>query len=68
MEKQGLISSSESPDGQRRFSLIVTSPPYNVEIKYNSHNDTMAYDDYLLFTKNGLLDVINSLKMVAGFV
>ncbi len=31
--------------------LIVTSPPYNVDIKYNSHKDAMTYEDYLLFTK-----------------
>lgn len=30
--------------------LIVTSPPYNVDIKYNSHDDTMSYNDYLSFT------------------
>ena len=33
------------------IDLIATSPPYNVDIKYNSHNDTMSYDDYLLFTR-----------------
>lgn len=31
--------------------LIVTSPPYNVDIKYNSHNDQISYDDYLEFSK-----------------
>ncbi len=35
----------------KSVDLIVTSPPYNVEIQYNSHNDTMPYDDYLSFTK-----------------
>jgi len=34
--------------------LLVTSPPYNVDIKYNSHNDTMSYKDYLLFTRQWL--------------
>lgn len=34
--------------------LIVTSPPYNVDIKYNTHDDTMSYNDYLLFTKEWL--------------
>jgi site-specific DNA-methyltransferase (adenine-specific) len=34
--------------------LIVTSPPYNVDIKYNSHNDEMPYTDYLKFTKDWL--------------
>jgi site-specific DNA-methyltransferase (adenine-specific) len=31
--------------------LIVTSPPYNVDIAYNSHDDKLAYHDYLDFTK-----------------
>jgi len=34
--------------------LIVTSPPYNVDIKYNSHDDTMSYEDYLSFTRGWL--------------
>ncbi len=34
--------------------LIVTSPPYNVGIKYNSHDDTMSYNDYLSFSKDWL--------------
>jgi site-specific DNA-methyltransferase (adenine-specific) len=34
--------------------LIITSPPYNVDIKYNSYNDTMSYDDYLSFTREWL--------------
>ncbi|MGQ9570954.1 MAG: excisionase family DNA-binding protein, partial [Thermodesulfovibrionales bacterium] len=36
------------------IDLIVTSPPYNVDIKYNSHNDTMTYEDYLSFTREWL--------------
>ncbi len=31
--------------------LIVTSPPYNVDIHYNSHADNLSYEDYLEFTK-----------------
>jgi site-specific DNA-methyltransferase (adenine-specific) len=34
--------------------LIITSPPYNVNIKYNSHNDEMPYEDYLSFAKEWL--------------
>lgn len=30
--------------------LIITSPPYNVDIHYNSHDDNLTYDDYLEFT------------------
>jgi len=40
--------------GEKSVDLIVTSPPYNVDIKYNSHNDTMSYEDYLSFTKEWL--------------
>ncbi|MBI4654313.1 MAG: site-specific DNA-methyltransferase [Nitrospirae bacterium] len=40
--------------GQGSIDLIVMSPPYNVDIKYNSHDDTMSHDDYLSFTKKWL--------------
>jgi site-specific DNA-methyltransferase (adenine-specific) len=39
---------------ENSIDLIVTSPPYNVDIKYNSHDDTMSYDDYLSFTREWL--------------
>lgn len=32
------------------IDLIVTSPPYNVDIKYGSYNDRMPYKVYLEFT------------------
>ena len=32
------------------IDLIVTSPPYNVDIKYNTHNDTLSYNEYLDFS------------------
>ncbi len=32
------------------IDLIVTSPPYNVDIAYNSHDDDLSYDQYLEFT------------------
>lgn len=32
------------------IDLVVTSPPYNVGIKYISHDDKMSYEDYLCFT------------------
>lgn len=31
--------------------LIVTSPPYNVDIHYNSHKDNLSYRDYLDFSR-----------------
>lgn len=33
------------------IDLVVTSPPYNVGIKYSSHDDKMSYEDYLCFTR-----------------
>ena len=32
------------------IDLIVTSPPYNVDIKYNSHDDQISY--CLLYTSD----------------
>lgn len=40
--------------GEATIDLIVTSPPYNVGIKYNSHDDKMTYDHYLTFTRDWL--------------
>jgi site-specific DNA-methyltransferase (adenine-specific) len=31
--------------------LIVTSPPYNVDIRYGNHDDGGSYEEYLLFSK-----------------
>lgn len=36
------------------IDLIITSPPYNLDIKYNSHDDKMDYSTYLTFTKDWL--------------
>lgn len=42
--------------------LIVTSPPYNVDIKYNSHNDDTSYADYLIFSELWLRNCYSFLK------
>jgi len=34
----------------KSIDLIVTSPPYNVDISYNSHDDGSAYEEYLDFS------------------
>lgn len=47
---------------ENSIDLIVTSPPYNVDIKYNSHDDTMSYEDYLLFTKEWLASCYKFVK------
>jgi site-specific DNA-methyltransferase (adenine-specific) len=33
------------------IDLIVTSPPYNVDIEYGLHKDNLSYQDYLDFTR-----------------
>jgi len=33
------------------IDLIITSPPYNVDIKYNSHDDSTSYEQYLTFSE-----------------
>lgn len=44
------------------IDLIVTSPPYNVDIKYNSHNDDISYSDYLDFTRSWLSRCFDFMK------
>ena len=44
------------------IDLIITSPPYNVDIKYNSYNDVTSYDIYLEFTKKWLKKAYSLLK------
>ena len=44
------------------IDLIVTSPPYNVDIKYNSHKDDVSYSDYLEFSEKWLRRCFNWLK------
>ena len=44
------------------IDLIVTSPPYNVDIQYNSHRDDISYPDYLEFTRAWLSRCFQFLK------
>ena len=37
-----------------KINLLVTSPPYNLSIEYGKHNDSLKYEDYLIFTENWL--------------
>jgi site-specific DNA-methyltransferase (adenine-specific) len=38
----------------KTVDLIVTSPPYNVDIAYSSHDDGQSYDRYLRFSRRWL--------------
>jgi site-specific DNA-methyltransferase (adenine-specific) len=42
--------------------LVVTSPPYNVGIDYDSHDDRMSMEDYWEFTRQWLTEAYNRLK------
>lgn len=44
------------------IDLIVTSPPYNVDIHYNSHSDNLNYNDYLEFTRKWIKKCYNLAK------
>ncbi len=44
------------------IDLVVTSPPYNVDIHYNSHRDDVSYEDYLEFSRCWLRKVLGWLK------
>lgn len=42
--------------------MIVTSPPYNVDIQYNSHKDDVSYAEYLEFSKKWMTRCFDWLK------
>lgn len=44
------------------IDLIVTSPPYNVDIQYGAHNDELSYTDYLAFSAKWLRRCLSFLK------
>jgi len=44
------------------IDLIVTSPPYNVGVNYNSHNDGLSYEGYLNFSEKWLSRCFKWLK------
>jgi site-specific DNA-methyltransferase (adenine-specific) len=44
------------------IDLIITSPPYDVDIKYDNYDDDKPYDDYLEFTKKWLAKCFELVK------
>jgi site-specific DNA-methyltransferase (adenine-specific) len=44
------------------IDLIVTSPPYNVDIQYNSHKDDLSYAEYLEFSQKWMSRCFDWLK------
>ena len=50
------------------IDLIVTSPPYNVGIEYNSNNDELTYQKYLEFTEKWMTNCFKWSKTQARFL
>lgn len=50
------------------IDLIVTSPPYNLDMNYKSCDDNQPYDEYLKFTKNGCEELTNGLSQMKEYV
>lgn len=48
--------------------LIITSPPYNVDIHYNSHKDDLSYEDYLKFTQRWIKKCFDLTKSEGRFL
>lgn len=48
--------------------LIITSPPYNVDIHYNSHADNLSYEDYLEFTQKWIKKCFDLAKSEGRFL
>jgi site-specific DNA-methyltransferase (adenine-specific) len=46
----------------KSIDLIVTSPPYNCKIKYDSWDDEKQYAEYLIFMREWLVAAYNVLK------
>ncbi|MGA3193258.1 MAG: DNA methyltransferase [Candidatus Bathyarchaeia archaeon] len=46
------------------IDLIVTSPPYDIDIKYQNYDDNLPYDQYLDFSQKWL-SKIGSVKLSA---
>jgi site-specific DNA-methyltransferase (adenine-specific) len=49
------------------IDLIVTSPPYNVGIEYNSNNDELSYENYLDFSGKWMKNCYDWSKTQARF-
>lgn len=52
---------------QQFIDLIVTSPPYNVGINYNSNNDGLTYEQYLDFSEQWMKNCYSWSKTQARF-
>jgi site-specific DNA-methyltransferase (adenine-specific) len=61
-----ILKISSIPDNS--VDLTVTSPPYNVDIHYNSRADDLSYEDYLEFTEKWIKKCFNLTKTEGRFL
>jgi site-specific DNA-methyltransferase (adenine-specific) len=58
---------NENLFGKEFIDLIITSPPYNVDIQYNSHKDDLTYEEYLEFSERWMANCFKWSKPQARF-
>jgi len=47
---------------ENSIDLVVTSPPYNVDVQYENYRDNIPYDEYLVFTRKWLAKCYSLVK------
>lgn len=57
---EDIFATQRIPD--KSVDLVVTSPPYNVNIQYNSHDDHVSYEEYLDFSRRWMTRCCSWLK------
>jgi len=63
--KDDILKITDIPNNS--VDLIVTSPPYNVDIHYNSHADNLSYEDYWNLRKSGFKNCFELSKAKGDF-
>jgi site-specific DNA-methyltransferase (adenine-specific) len=53
--------------GDHSIDLVVTSPPYNLGVKYRNYRDSRARDDYILWSQEWAREVRRILKNSGSF-
>ena len=64
--KDDILKITSIPESS--IDLIITSPPYNVDIHYNSHSDDLTYADYLEFTQKWIKKCFHLAKNEGRFL
>src|SRR3989344_1705908 len=64
--KDDILTTASVPENS--VDLIITSPPYNVDIHYNSNNDDLTYEEYLEFTEKWIRKCFSLAKNEGRFL